>query len=485
MPYNRRYSDPIPYDDAGGGPTTRLIQSLIGIQDRKTQRARQAEMDRIAEEDRQRQIKTEDEDRALKFAEIQYRIAAEQNRPKETVDKTVATTSLKAPEPLAPMTPEEQALHNNTGEPLPPPPIEDLQATLPDQPQGVPDELPLTVKEEVASPIPTQRLTMGGQTIERQMPDLGETQARADEDFKRRLMQEGQLAEARDIDVQIPNDPKYGALAGMRLPKTVASIVLGQAQKPVDPFANYKGVGGGYLEKGPDGRVSFRDTTPPTSGTAAGDPPKTETIGGRLMGWNPATQKFDIDYGAAGRAVTVTSGQMAQNRTSALQAMGKPTDSNGDTIWALTNRVFTKSAPSGGVAGVRAKASGIGDMVRGWSGYDPEAQIYSSQIRGFIPLFARAVGHTGVLTELDVQRTEALFPQFGNSKEIANRKMTRLNAIMAGKEAMPAGVFEPREGHWPPVLEDPASAGGGVGSGVDTGTEAWEEVAPGVRRRKK
>jgi hypothetical protein len=482
MPYNRRYSDPIPYDDEGGGPTTRLIQSLIGIQDRKTQRARQAEMDRIAEEDRQRQIKAEDEDRALKFAEIQYRIAAEQNRPKETVDKTVATTSLKAPEPQPAMTPEEQALQDNTGEATVAP---NLQDTLPDQPQGVPDELPLTIKEEIASPIPTQRLTMGGQTLERQMPDRGETQARADEDFKRRLMQEGQLAEARDVDVQIPNDPKYGALAGMRLPKTVASFVLREAMKPVDPFANYKGVGGGYLEKGEDGRVSFRDTTPPTSGTAAGDPPKTETIGGRLMGWNPKTQKFDIDYGAAGRAVTVTSGQMAQNRTSALQAMGKPTDTEGDTIWALTNRIFTKSAPSGGMAGVRAKASGLGDVVGSATGYSPDPQMYSSQIRGFVPIFARSVGHSGVLTELDVKRTEALFPRFGESKEMAQRKMARLNAIMSGKESVPAGVFEPREGHWPPVFEGSASSGGGVGSGVDPSTEEWEEVAPGVRRRKK
>lgn len=61
----------------------------------------------------------------------------------------------------------------------------------------------------------------------------------------------------------------------------------------------------------------------------------------------------------------------------------------------------------------------------------PQISLYESRRAGLVPIFARALGHTGVLTEIDVQRTESLFPKLGDSMELAQLKLESLHRLMS------------------------------------------------------
>jgi hypothetical protein len=76
----------------------------------------------------------------------------------------------------------------------------------------------------------------------------------------------------------------------------------------------------------------------------------------------------------------------------------------------------------------------IGGTVRSAAGamnLDDAVAEYESLIAGFTPIVARAVGHTGVLTEQDVQSVRALFPKPGDSASLAHSKLARVRKLMA------------------------------------------------------
>jgi hypothetical protein len=83
---------------------------------------------------------------------------------------------------------------------------------------------------------------------------------------------------------------------------------------------------------------------------------------------------------------------------------------------------------------------------------------------GFTPLVARALGHTGVLTEQDVQSVRALFPRPEDSKSLRDRKVSRLKGLMLQMPGMDPNAF-------------------GVTSSPESGAE-WMNVG-GVKVRKK
>lgn len=97
----------------------------------------------------------------------------------------------------------------------------------------------------------------------------------------------------------------------------------------------------------------------------------------------------------------------------------------------------------GGKGGAAARFGGAARGVAGRMGMDSSADLYTSGIRGFVPLFARAVGHVGVLTELDVKRTEDLFPRIGDAENVTLEKMQRIQRIMTGQEPMPFQFEQP------------------------------------------
>jgi hypothetical protein len=91
----------------------------------------------------------------------------------------------------------------------------------------------------------------------------------------------------------------------------------------------------------------------------------------------------------------------------------------------------------GSEGGFGARAVGAARGAASAAGADPAVDLYRTGVRGFVPLFARSVGHVGVLTELDVQRTEDLFPRVGDAADVTAEKLARLNRIMAGQEPAP------------------------------------------------
>lgn len=214
-----------------------------------------------------------------------------------------------------------------------------------------------------------------------------------------------------------------------------------------------KVVAAGSTVLGPDARPFY--TAPKPAEKPAAETPVwvTDTRSGDRVRLTPT----ELDAAPRGRYTDVRPAPprtpiSAANRAAAakeaLRVLGTDKDKGGDTIWALVPGL-TMPGPAA-VAGPVGKVAGWSAGVSNVLGLAPDVDVYQSQVEGFMPLFARAVGHTGVLTEKDVARTERLFPRVGDTRQVAERKLRRIEAIIGGKEAVPAGLFEPQPGVWPP-----------------------------------
>ncbi len=109
---------------------------------------------------------------------------------------------------------------------------------------------------------------------------------------------------------------------------------------------------------------------------------------------------------------------------------------------AMDARAFSKAAPVlRGVSelsekintlqGLVAKASGEVEKAKAKANLNDDVAEYQSLVAGFTPMIARAVGHTGVLTQQDVDSVRELFPKPGDSKTLRDRKVARLTSIMS------------------------------------------------------
>jgi hypothetical protein len=152
----------------------------------------------------------------------------------------------------------------------------------------------------------------------------------------------------------------------------------------------------------------------------------------KVPGQNEAGEAgtYLIPPGGGGQPQFIPAGPTAQTRG---QQYGRRMAQN-----ALDNLMKTYESmggqPEGGL-----EARGTGLVRRGASalGYAPEVNTYSKGVRGFVPLLARALGHVGVLTELDVQRTEELLPRPGDTAEEARQKRQLWADIMSGQAQLP------------------------------------------------
>jgi len=89
--------------------------------------------------------------------------------------------------------------------------------------------------------------------------------------------------------------------------------------------------------------------------------------------------------------------------------------------------------------GLLAKMEGGARKLAAKANYDDDVAEYQSLISGFTPMVARALGHTGVLTQQDVDSVKALFPLPGDSKTLRDRKVTRLKSIISELESTGSG----------------------------------------------
>lgn len=136
-----------------------------------------------------------------------------------------------------------------------------------------------------------------------------------------------------------------------------------------------------------------------------------------------------------GRPDTVAQRNAAAGVTPLQLARKQAQDRAVPILQDLGSRITTIN--QGNQGGIVDRATGVGRGVASRVGLDPATDLYRTGIRGFVPLFARAVGHTGVLTEIDVQRTEELFPRVGDSDAVTAEKMARIQRIMTGQEPAP------------------------------------------------
>lgn len=103
-------------------------------------------------------------------------------------------------------------------------------------------------------------------------------------------------------------------------------------------------------------------------------------------------------------------------------------------IEQLTERINTQQ-------GLIAKMSGGVEKVKAQANYNDDVAEYESLISGFTPMVARALGHTGVLTQQDVDSVRNLFPRPGDSKTLRDRKINRMMNIIGELEGadLPGG----------------------------------------------
>lgn len=106
-------------------------------------------------------------------------------------------------------------------------------------------------------------------------------------------------------------------------------------------------------------------------------------------------------------------------------------------------------------AGLLAKMGGGVAKIAAKANYDDDVAEYDALVSGFTPMVARALGHTGVLTQQDVDSVKALFPRPGDSKTLRDRKMKRVLDIISdleGATTSPAKTLTPSA---PPSKETP------------------------------
>lgn len=153
---------------------------------------------------------------------------------------------------------------------------------------------------------------------------------------------------------------------------------------------------------GPDGKMHYVN-------------PKSKqefTLGGELPGQPPTTDQRNR--------------QAARGQASKVLA----------SVDELSKKINTMSVPEGDVgAGLKATIKGLGRQASAAINVDQDVAEYAALVDGFIPLMARAVGHTGTLTQKDTDSAKALFPRPRESKEIRDRKMARVYRIMGGQES--------------------------------------------------
>lgn len=98
-----------------------------------------------------------------------------------------------------------------------------------------------------------------------------------------------------------------------------------------------------------------------------------------------------------------------------------------ESVAELTDRINVNS-------GVYAKMVGGAEKVAAKVNLDDDVAEYQSMVQAFTPLWARALGHNGVLTQQDVDSAREALPKPGDSKSLRDRKMARIQRIFAAQQ---------------------------------------------------
>jgi hypothetical protein len=119
--------------------------------------------------------------------------------------------------------------------------------------------------------------------------------------------------------------------------------------------------------------------------------------------------------------------------------------------------------------GAMAKITGTAERAAAELNMNDDISEYNALISAFTPLVARAVGHTGVLTQQDVDSVREMFPKPTDSKSIRDRKV----ALIMDITGQVAGTYDPRMG-----ITDQYQ--GGASQGPMNPTQSYAPQNPGV-----
>ncbi len=108
-----------------------------------------------------------------------------------------------------------------------------------------------------------------------------------------------------------------------------------------------------------------------------------------------------------------------------------------DSVAELSERINVNQ-------GVYATAAGAAARAAAKVNLDDDVAEYEAMVQAFTPLWARALGHVGVLTEQDVQSARKALPAPEDSKSLRDRKLARIQKIMGGQVAADANSASPR-----------------------------------------
>lgn len=147
-----------------------------------------------------------------------------------------------------------------------------------------------------------------------------------------------------------------------------------------------------------------------------------------------------------------------------MDATTRPITSGGDQVQPAPTSEMRNRAAAGGRAapvlaaigelsekintgqGVMAKVTGAVERAKAQANLNDDLAEYNAVVQGFTPLLARALGHTGVLTEQDVASVRAALPQPGDSKSVRDRKVARITSLLnaqGGAAETPASPVDP------------------------------------------
>jgi len=129
-------------------------------------------------------------------------------------------------------------------------------------------------------------------------------------------------------------------------------------------------------------------------------------------------------------------------------------------IQTLSEKINTSAGgPGANITGAIRRGAASANM-------DNDVSEYQALVEGFIPMVARAVGHSGVLTQQDVDSVRALFPRPGDNAQLSKNKLDRVKRIMqqmqspeaapVGRGAAPAGRASGAGPASGPVVAPPA-----------------------------
>jgi hypothetical protein len=150
------------------------------------------------------------------------------------------------------------------------------------------------------------------------------------------------------------------------------------------------------------------------------------------------------------RPILDTTGQPVKPALSAQERMDARKFDKAEPVLQSITELSEKINTSQGVI---AKLSGGAEKLKAQANLNDDVAEYQALISGFTPLVARSLGHTGVLTEQDVQSVRKLFPDPSDSKSLRDRKIARIRTIVGALQTTehPAGVSGPREGDTKPI----------------------------------